>query len=79
MAKIAFRLIDNNTGEEVSASDDFGFAAVPNIDHRLNDPELIERYGGPAVVQRVVEADGGYDIYIDGTEQHLNTGDVDGD
>lgn len=79
MANIRFRLIDNNTGEEVSASDDFAFATVPAVQHHINDPELIERYGGPAVVQKVVETGGGYDIYIDGTEQHLNTGDADGD
>ena len=79
MTRIAFRLIDNNTGEAVSASDGFGFAALPDTGHPLNDPELIEYYGGPAVVQKVVETADGYDIYIDGSEQHLNTGDADGD
>ena len=76
MADFKFHLIDNNTGEEVYASEGFSFDAVPTPDHRINDPELRDRYGGPAIVNRVEQtrsADGvEVNIYIDGNEERFN-------
>jgi hypothetical protein len=77
MSEIQYRLIDNNTGEEVETSDGFGFEAVPVPEHRIHDAEVRARYGGPAVVDRVEEVnspDGTprFDIYIDGVEEELN-------
>ena len=80
MADLAFHLIDNNTGEEVYASDTLAFDAAPVPEHRIHDPELIERYGGPAVVNRVEPTDGAegeIDIYIDGDEERLNGRELD--
>lgn len=77
MTNPKYRLIDNNTGEEVYASDDFRFDAPPTPEHRIHDPEILARYGGPAVVNRVDEiksADGQpqFDVYIDGVEEQVN-------
>jgi hypothetical protein len=80
MADLAFHLIDNNTGEEVYASDALTFDAAPVPEHRIHDPELMERYGGPAVVDRVEPAegaDGEINIYIDGVEERLNGQEID--
>jgi hypothetical protein len=77
MNNIKFRLIDNNTGEEISPSNDFDFYAVPTPEHRIHDPEILARYGGPAVIDRVEEvktANGQpmFDVYIDGVEEQVN-------
>jgi len=77
MNNIKYRLIDTNTGEIVVPSDDFNFYALPTPDHRIHDPEILARYGGPAVIDRVEEvkdADGEpmFDIYIDGVEEQVN-------
>ena len=79
MSDIKFRLIDNNTGEDVEASDGFRLYAIPAPEHRIHDPELRARYGGPAVVDRVEEvkdANGEprFDVYIDGVEEQVNAG-----
>ena len=81
MADFAFHLIDNNTGEEVYPSDTFDFTGVPVPEHRIHDPELMERYGGPAVVDRVEQTEGAngveLNIYIDGVEERLNGQEID--
>jgi hypothetical protein len=74
MSRFTYRLIDNNTGEDVYPSDGFTFAAPPTPEHRIHDPEIIARYGGPAVVDRVEEneaADGTVEVtvYIDAVEE----------
>ena len=78
MAQPTYHLIDNNTGEEVFASDGFTFAAPPVPEHQLHDAELMARYGGPAVVNRV-EAAGAmaFNVFIDGVEERLNAGNED--
>lgn len=55
MAHYQHRFFDQNTGEEVFASDDFSFASMPEINHILRDPELVERFGGPAIIHRIEE------------------------
>ena len=77
MTDARYRLFDNNTGEEVFASEAFAFTAVPTPEHRIHDAELMARYGGPAVVDRVEggKADDGtpeFRVYIDGVEERLN-------
>jgi hypothetical protein len=76
MTDYAYHLIDKNTGEEVYASAGFRFDSVPAPDHRLHDEALMERYGGPAVVDHVEQtrSAAGVDvkIYIDGVEERLN-------
>ncbi len=77
MTELNYRLIDLNTGEEVSASDDFRLYALPAPEHRFHDAEILARYGGPAVVDRVdqgKDASGAprFDIYIDGVEERVN-------
>jgi len=74
MSRYTYRLIDNNTGEEVYPSDGFTFAAPPTPEHRIHDPEVIARFGGPAIVDRVEEAeaaDGSVEVsvYIDAVEE----------
>lgn len=81
MADFTYHLIDNNTGEEVYASEAFDFEAVPTPEHRIHDPELMERYGGPAVVNRVEQSRSAegveVKIYIDGVEERLNGQEID--
>ena len=82
MANYIYRLIDNNTGEEVYASDGFTFAAPPVPEHRIHDAELRERFGGPAVVDKVEEAELGdgtieVKVYIDGVEEQTSGEDID--
>jgi hypothetical protein len=77
MSDIKYRLIDTNTGEEVEVSDGFRLYAIPAPEHRIHDPELRARYGGPAVVDRVEEVKGPngepqFDVYIDGVEEQVN-------
>ena len=77
MSRFTYRLIDNNTGEDVYPSDGFTFAAPPTPEHRIHDPEIIARYGGPAIVDRVEEseaADGTVEVavYIDAVEEIVN-------
>lgn len=72
-----YRLIDNNTGEEVTPSEGFSFYAIPTPEHRIHDAALMARYGGPAVVDRVEEVkapDGSpqFDVYIDAVEERMN-------
>ena len=80
MADTVYHLIDNNTGEEVYASNDFKFLAEPTPEHRINDEALRERYGAPAVVDRVEQLpDGSINVYIDGVEERTNNEGDDGD
>lgn len=77
MSDMIYRLIDINTGEEVIPSDGFRFSAAPTPEHRIHDPEIRARYGGPAVVDRVEEVKGPngepqFDVYIDGVEEQVN-------
>jgi hypothetical protein len=83
MSDLNYRLIDINTGEEVIPSDGFRFYALPAPEHRIHDPEIRARYGGPAVVDRIEEVKGAngdpqFDIYIDGVEEQVNA-DIQGD
>jgi hypothetical protein len=81
MPKYVFRLFDKNTREEVYASSDFQFGGIPEINHRIHDTDLVERYGGPAIVSAVSEAPENdpasdvirIDVIIDGVEERLNT------
>ena len=82
MTTYTYHLIDNNTGEEVYASDGFAFTAPPVPEHRIHDAELRDRFGGPAIVNRVEESeltDGTIEVkvYIDGTEEQTNADDQD--
>ena len=80
MAGVVYHLIDNNTGEAVSASDGFAFAVPPVPDHVIHDEVLRERYGGPAIVDRVETLpDGGVNVYIDGREELTNNDAIDAD
>ena len=73
MTDTVYHLIDNNTGEEVYASTDFKFLAEPTPEHRIHDEALRERYGAPAVVDRVEpQDDGSVNVYIDGVEERTN-------
>lgn len=77
MAQYVYRLIDNNTGEEIYASDGFTFSAPPLPEHRINDPELRARYGAPAIVDKVETSpldDGKVEVrvFIDGVEERVN-------
>ena len=77
MSDPKYRLIDKNTGEEVYPSDGFQFSGVPTPEHRIHDAEILVRYGGPAVVDRVEEvkaSDGQpqFDVYIDGVGEQVN-------
>ncbi len=74
MTRYTYRLIDNNTGDEIDPSDGFTFTAPPTPEHRIRDPEVMARFGGPAVVDRVEEAEaaGGtveVKVYIDAVEE----------
>ncbi len=76
MTDYAYHLIDNNTGDEVYASEGFSFDSVPAPEHRIHDAALMERYGGPAIVDRVeqIRSASGVEvkIYIDAVEERLN-------
>ncbi|MDC7681984.1 hypothetical protein PQU92_01780 [Asticcacaulis sp. BYS171W] len=82
MPGLAYRFFDNNTGEEVFASDDFDFADAPTVNHRIKDPDLMTRYGGPAIINRIEQGEVNkagsieYRIYIDGSEERLNSQDI---
>ena len=74
MTRYTYRLIDNNTGDEIYPSDGFTFVAPPVPEHQIHDPEVIARFGAPAVVDRVDEreaADGtvAVSVYIDAVEE----------
>lgn len=80
MTTYSHRFFDKNTGEEIYASDDFRFTAVPAINHRISDSEFRDRYGGPAVVNRVETGQTDENevellVYVDGAEEILNTQD----
>ncbi len=78
MAATTYHLIDNNTGEEVYASDAFAFTAMPTPEHRIHDADVMSRYGGPAVVDRVEPLSASeFNVYIDGVEERLNAGNED--
>ncbi|MDI7774613.1 hypothetical protein [Asticcacaulis sp. EMRT-3] len=80
MAAILFHLIDNNTGEAVYASDSFRFLDVPLPNHIIHDDVLRERYGAPAIVDRVENApDGSIHVYIDALEEQRNADAIDTD
>ena len=73
MTETTYHLIDNNTGEEVYASEGFSFTALPTPEHRIHDAEMLARYGGPAVVNRVEPVSATeFNVYIDGVEERLN-------
>ena len=77
MTELNYRLIDLNTGEEVSPSGNFRLYALPTPEHRIHDAEILARYGGPAVVDRIDEVKDPsgaprFDIYIDGVEEQVN-------
>ena len=73
MADTVYHIFDNNTGEEVYLSNDFRFQATPQPEHRINDENMRDRFGGPAVVNRVETAsDGSINLYVDGSEERLN-------
>lgn len=55
MTNYKHRFFDINTGDELYASNDFKFTSVPEINHRLRDPDLVERFGGPAIVHCIEE------------------------
>ncbi len=74
MSRFTYRLIDNNTGEDVYPSDGFTFSAPPVPEHRIHDPEIMARFGGPAIVDRVEESEGPdgtteVTVYIDAVEE----------
>lgn len=78
MTNIIYHLIDNNTGEEVSTSDGFAFANPPMPNHVIHDEVLHERYGAPAIVDRVEnQPDGSVNVYIDGQEEMTNSDMID--
>jgi|EndMetStandDraft_4_1072995.scaffolds.fasta_scaffold1941941_1 hypothetical protein len=73
MADTVYHIFDNNTGEEIYLSNDFRFQATPQPEHRINDENMRDRFGGPAVVNRVETAsDGSINLYVDGSEERLN-------
>ena len=75
MADTVYHFIDNNTGEEVYPSNDFAFLSVPTPGHVIHDPDLRERYGAAAIIDRVEETSDGFNVYIDGVEEEM-TGDL---
>lgn len=78
MSNIVYRLIDNNTGEEVSPSDSFAFINPPVPNHIIHDDVLHEHYGAPAIVDRVEnQPDGSVKVYIDGLEEMTNSDTID--
>ncbi len=80
MADTVYHLIDSNTGEEVYASNAFKFLAEPTPEHRIHDEDLRERYGAPAVIDRVeAQADGSVNVYINGVEERTNSDGDDSD
>ncbi|MGN6423979.1 MAG: hypothetical protein ACTHLA_11770 [Asticcacaulis sp.] len=80
MTAIIYHLIDNNTGEEVFASEDFAFVDPPVPNHIIRDEVLHERYGSPAIVDRVENLPGGeVNVYIDGWEEVTNQDALDTD
>ena len=80
MTAIIYHLIDNNTGETVSASDTFAFVNPPMPNHIIHDEALHDRYGAPAIVDRVENLpDGSVNVYIDGLEETTNQDAVDTD
>jgi hypothetical protein len=80
MTGITYHLIDNNTGEEVFASDSFAFVVAPVPNHIIRDEVLHERYGSPAIVDRVQpQPDGSVNVYIDGVEETTNQDAIDAD
>ena len=80
MANTVYHLIDNNTGEEVYASNDFKFLAEPTPAHVIHDEDLRERYGAPAVIDRVEQqSDGSVNVYIDGVEERTSSDTEDAD
>ena len=84
MTDYKYHLIDNNTGEEVYASNDFRFQDVPQPGHVLHDPDLQDHFGTQAVVDHVEENqahDGPVEVrvYIDSNGEQLNDDNVDAD
>jgi len=80
MAEIVYHIFDNNTGEEIFLSNDFRFQNTPQPEHRINDENMRDRFGGPAIVNRVETAvDGSIHLYVDGSEERLNADNQDAD
>ena len=81
MPKYSYRLIDQNTGEEVYPSDDFSFTVPPTPEHQIRDAELMAHFGGPAIVNRIEEETKGdvveVRVYVDGNEERVNAGNED--
>ncbi|ESQ83718.1 hypothetical protein AEAC466_11975 [Asticcacaulis sp. AC466] len=80
MADITYHIFDNNTGEEIYLSNDFRFLDTPQPEHHINDENMRDRFGGPAIVNRVeTAADGSINLYVDGTEERVNSDNQEGD
>ncbi|CAM3173014.1 hypothetical protein [Asticcacaulis taihuensis] len=80
MAETTYHIFDNNTGEEIYLSNDFRFQSTPQPEHRINDENMRDRFGGPAIVNRVeTAADGSINLYVDGSEERLNADNQDTD
>ncbi len=80
MAETIYHIFDNNTGEEIYLSNDFRFQSTPQPEHRINDENMRDRFGGPAIVNRVETApDGSIHVYVDGSEERLNADNQDSD
>jgi hypothetical protein len=74
MTEPIYHVFDNNTGEEIYLSTDFKFLDVPQPEHRINDENMRDRFGGPAIVNRVeAAADGAINLYVDGSEERINS------
>ena len=80
MSDTVYHIFDNNTGEEIYLSNDFRFQDTPQPEHRIHDENMRDRFGGPAVVNRVeTAADGAINLYVDGSEERLNADNQDTD
>ena len=66
------KFIDNNTGEPIEAADGFAFVSVPEVGHRIQDPELKAHFGAFCIVKRVVVVDLEMTVYVDSTDEVRN-------
>ena len=72
MLSTPFRLIDNNTGETLTASSAFQFLATPQAGHVIQDPDLAAHFGGRAIVQRVEILKDETCVYVDSSGEVFN-------
>lgn len=80
MSDIVYHIFDSNTGEEIYLSNAFKFLDTPQPEHRINDENMRDRFGGPAVVNRVeTAADSSIHLYVDGSEERTNNDNQDTD